>query len=122
LAGYGYLYRGLTPGQPCSVPLRQKGRSIAYSELPRLLASGWKETYDPTAEASYYFSPDRRAFATIDNPASIKRKMEWVLASQFRGVFWWEYHHDYLPPDRSNAAPRHPLIEAASRALRASGR
>jgi len=122
LAGYGYLYRGLAPGQPCSVPLRQKGRSIAYSELPKLLAAGWKEAYDPAAQMSYYFSPDRRDFATIDNPASIKRKMDWVLASRFRGVFWWEYHHDYLPPDRSNAAPRHPLIDAASGALRAGGR
>ena len=119
LAGYGYLYRGLAPGQPCSVPLRQKGRSIAYSELPKLVASGWKEAYDPAAQMSYYFSPDRRDFATIDNPASVKRKMAWILDQRFRGVFWWEYHHDYLPPDRAHPAPRHPLSEAAASAIRA---
>jgi len=120
LAGYGYLYRGLAPGQPCAVPLRQKGRSIAYSELPRLVANGWKEAYDPAAQMSYYFSPDRRDFATIDNPASVKRKMAWILAQRYRGVFWWEYHHDYLPPDRSHPTPRHPLADAAASAIRAT--
>ena len=122
LAGYGYLYRGLAPGQPCAVPLRTKGRSIAYSELPKLLAAGWKEAYDPAAQMSYYFSPDRRDFATIDNPASVKRKVEWVLARRFRGVFWWEYHHDYLPPDRAHPAPRHPLSDAAASAISAKSR
>lgn len=119
LAGYGYLYRGIAPGQPCSVPLRQKGRSIAYSDLPKLVASGWKEAYDPAAQMSYYFSPDKRDFATIDNPASVKRKMAWILDQRFRGVFWWEYHHDYLPPNRAHPAPRHPLSEAAAGAIRA---
>jgi len=122
LASYGYLYRGLAPGQPCSVPLRQKGRSLAYTDLPKLLASGWKETYDPAAEASYYFSPDRREFATIDNPSSIKRKVDWILASRFRGVFWWEYHLDYLPPSGDRAAPRHLLADAVSNTLNAGRR
>jgi len=122
LASYGYLYRGLTPGQPCAVPLRQKGRSIPYTELPKLLAAGWKEAYDPTAEASYYFSPDRRAFATIDNPASIKRKLAWVSASRFRGVFWWEYHLDYVPSGGKSAGPRHLLIDPVSSTINAGSR
>ena len=118
LASYGYLYRGLAPGQASPVPLRQKGKSIPYSDLPKLLASGWKESYDRAAASSYYFSPDRRDFATIDNPGSVKRKTEWVLASQYRGVFWWTFHHDYLPADRAHAAPRHPLADAAASAIR----
>lgn len=122
LASYGYLYRGLTPGQPCAVSLRQKGRSIAYSELAGLLAAGWKEAYDPSARMSYYFSPDRRDFATIDNPTSIKRKMDWILAERFRGVFWWTFRHDCLPPDRAHAGPRHPLVDAAEGAIRAQNR
>ena len=122
LAGYGYLYRNLAPGQPCAVPLRKKGRSIAYSELPKLVSNGWKEAYDPAAQMSYYFSPDRRDFATIDNPASVKRKMAWILAQRFRGVFWWEYHHDYLPPDRAHPAPRHPLSDAAASVIGAGRR
>ena len=121
LASYGYLYRGLVPGQPCAGSLRQKGRSIPYTELPKLLASGWKESFDPAAECSYYFSPDRRSFATIDNPSSIKRKLSWANAARFRGVFWWEYHQDYVPAD-GKRGPRHLLVDQVSGAVGAGGR
>lgn len=122
LASYGYLYRGLLPRQTSSVPLRQKGRSIPYTELPKLLAAGWKESFDPAAEASYYFSPDRHAFATIDNPNSIKRKLTWISASRFRGVFWWEYHLDYVPSGGNSAGPRHLLIDQVASTINADGR
>jgi chitinase len=122
LANYGYLYHGLAPGQPSAVPLRQKGRSLSYSELPKLLSSGWKESYDPKAAASYYFSPDRSSFATIDTPTSIKRKLAWISSGRFRGVFWWEYHLDYVPSDGSRANPRHLLIDQVSGTVGAGSR
>ena len=71
---------------------------------------GWTEEYDPEAEVSYYFSPDREEFVTIENPVSMRRKIEWITANGFRGVFWWEFHHDYVAPTAEQPAGRHHLI------------
>jgi len=118
LASYGYIYRGISPGQESQVSLRKKGWWFSYTQLPALLQAGWKESYDPKAEAPYYFSPDGRDFVTIDNKRSLDRKMEWVFEKQFRGVFWWEFHCDYFPPTKGQKYARHPLIDHVADRIR----
>ena len=118
LANYGYRYKGISPGQKSETSLREKGRSFAYKELPELLGSGWTETYDAAAEAPYYFSPQKTEFATIDNTRSLSRKLEWVFERQYKGVFWWEFHHDYYPPDAQHTGSRHPLIDPVADAIK----
>ena len=119
LANYGYRYKGLAPGQTSETSLSQCGRDFAYIELPKLLECGWTESYDAMAEVPYYFSPDKTEFASIDNARSLSCKMEWVFEMRYGGVFWWEFHHDYFPPDAEHAYSRHPLIDSVSDEIRA---
>jgi len=117
LANYGYRYKGLFPGQKSETSLKVNGRSISFKELQTLVESGWTESYAAAAEAPYYFSPDKTEFVTIDSERSLSRKMEWVFQMKYRGVFWWEFHHDYFPPDSDHTQARHPLIDSVSNAI-----
>lgn len=115
LANYGFYYKGLKPGEKADGPLSRYGSYITYREfLPRLEHGGWTETYDPEAEVSYYFSPDGGEFVTIENPRSMRRKIEWITSNGFRGVFWWEFHHDYVAPTADQPAGRHYLIDGVT--------
>lgn len=95
LATYGFYYKGIAPGEKTEQPLKNYGRYMDYNELPPLLEKGWTEEYDAQESMSYFFSPDRKEFATMDNHRSLKAKMEWVFSQKFRGVFWWEFHTDF---------------------------
>lgn len=114
LANYGFYYKGLKPGQKADGPLGKYGSYITYKEFLPKLESGWTEEYDPAAEVSYYFSPDRNEFVTIDNPASILSKIEWVKANGYLGAFWWEFHHDYVAPGTQNPDGSHYLIDVVT--------
>ena len=101
LASYGYYYEGLAPGE---VPqegekLSDHARDFFYPRLPELLRAGWTEEWDDEAKCPYYFAPDRSAFVSADNARSIAAKMAWVEEMGFGGVFWWEYHCDYIPSE-----------------------
>lgn len=117
LANYGFYYKGLKPGQKADGPLRDYGSYITYKEFLPRLANGWTEEYDPAAEVSYYFSPDRTEFVTIDNPSSIRSKIEWIKAGGYLGAFWWEFHHDYVAPGAENPQGSHYLIDIVTRYL-----
>ena len=114
LANYGFYYKGVKPGQKADGPLGKYGSYITYKEFLPRLESGWTEEYDPTAEVSYYFSPDRNEFVTIDNPSSILSKIEWVEANGYLGAFWWEFHHDYVAPNAENPDGFHYLIDVVT--------
>lgn len=114
LANYGFYYKGLEPEKKVEGPLSKYGRYIAYKEFIPWMSDGWTEEYDSVAEVSYYFSPDRGEFVTVDSPSSIRNKIEWITANGFRGVFWWEFHHDYLAPDKTNPQGSHYLIDVVS--------
>ncbi len=119
LANYGFYYKGILPGQKSAASLKEKGRYFSYTELPALLKAGWQESYDTAAEAPYYFSPDKTEFVTIDNNLSHSRKLEWVSNEKFRGVFWWEFYHDYFPPAGSLKYASHPLIDHVTDTIKA---
>lgn len=120
LANYGYLYRGLRPGQKISGSLRSVGRSLHYNELPPLLAAGWREAFDRAAMAPYYFSPSGNDFATMDNAQSLRAKMDWLVPRGYRGVFWWEFQCDFQYAPLGSAAAIHPLIDPVEQQLRAA--
>ena len=121
LANYGFYYKGLLPGETADGPLSEYGSYITYKEfLPRLEHGGWTEEYDPEAEVSYYFAPDRGEFVTIENPVSMHRKIEWITANGYRGVFWWEFHHDYVAPEAGRAGS-HYLIDGVTDYLKEQG-
>lgn len=117
LANYGFRYHGILPGERSEVVLKQKGRYFSYTELPGLLKEGWKETYDATAQAPYYISPNRDGFVTIDNRRSLNQKLKWVFKERFRGVFWWEFHIDYFPPAQNQKYAHHPLMDPVTDAI-----
>lgn len=118
LANYGFLYKGISPGQKSETSLKEKGRYFSYTELPTLLKGGWQESYDTRAEAPYYFSPDKTNFVTIDNNRSHSRKLEWVFKEHYRGVFWWEFHCDYFPPVEGLEYATHPLIDPVTETIK----
>ncbi len=119
LASYGFRYKGILPGQKSETSLKAKGRYCSYTELPPLLENGWTESYDSVAEAPYYFSPDKTEWITIDSTRSLSQKIGWVLEAQYRGVFWWEFQSDYLPPAAGRTYARHPLIDHVTDAIKA---
>ena len=99
LASYGYYYEGLKPFD--SVPeghkMREYARDFFLTELPALKEKGWIEQWDDNAQCPWYVAPDGSACATADNERAIDAKLAWVNEKKFGGVFWWEYHCDYVP-------------------------
>ncbi len=112
LANYGFIYKGISPGEKIDGNLKEKGRYFSYTELPALLEQGWTESYDKKADVPYYFSPDKKNFVTIENALSLNKKVEWVKQEKYRGVFWWEFHYDLFPTDDNEKYDRHPLVDS----------
>jgi chitinase len=120
LANYGYRYHGIKPGQTSPTPLKNIGQSFYYNELPPLLADGWRESFDTKAMAPYYFSPDGKDFATIDNAQSLRAKMDWLMPQKYHGVFWWEFSNDFQYAAPGKKAATHPLIDPVESKIRAT--
>lgn len=116
LASYGFYYKGITPGEKLGKPLNNYGRYMDYNELPPLLQQGWTEEYNPIEFVSYFFSPDRKEFVTMDNEQSLQSKMEWVFNKNYKGVFWWEFHSDFQIPNNGNGT--HTLMDYVSQLIR----
>lgn len=110
LANYGYQYFGLKPGQTgCN--LERDGRSVGYMEVPKWLAAGWSEEWDEVAQAPYYFSPDRKDFASHDNIRSLDAKIEWIVSKGYLGEFWWVFNCDYVPAAAGEKYATNVLID-----------
>lgn len=113
LANYGFYYKGILPGEP--VPqgktLGDYGRYCNYTELPSLLANGWVEVWDDTAKCSYFFSPDRTEFMTLETRRSMDAKLEWIEKNGFGGVFWWEYSCDWIRPENPGEKGVHLITD-----------
>lgn len=114
LASYGFHYRDAQPGVRAERPLSECGAYITYNEFLAASAEGWTEEPDSLAGVSYYFSPDRREFVTIENPASIGDKIRWIVHNGYRGVFWWEFHYDYREPDENDPDGSHCLMDVVT--------
>ncbi len=111
LASYGFRYTDVVPGRVYPEKLGRRARYFQYTELAELLRQGWREKWDETSMVPYYFSPDGKDFVSIDNLRSLRLKVDFILSKQYRGVFWWEFHYDYLPSQEQGGGGRHLLAD-----------
>ena len=116
LSSYGFYYKGIIPNEIISQgeKLEKYGRYSSYTELPALLEAGWIEQWDSLAEAPYYFSSDGTEFMTLDSPRSLEAKMEWVFEAGYKGVFWWEFHTDWILPTQADTRGQHLLMDGVT--------
>lgn len=117
LANYGFIYKGLTPGVKIEGKLRQHGKYFSYNSMLPLLQEGWLEEYDNQAKVSYYFSPDKSDFITMENPKTIQTKIQWITKEKYRGAFWWEFSYDAIDPTSKSGKTKHHLINVVSKYL-----
>ena len=118
LANYGFYYKGIKPGEKKEEKLNNYGSYISYNKFKPYLSEGWTEEYDTTENVSYYFSPDKEEFVTMENPETIAKKIEWIYQQHYRGMFWWEFHYDFISPENPSEKGSHELIDIAKDYLR----
>lgn len=113
LASYGFYYKGIAPGEevPEGKKLGDYGRYCNYTELPALLEAGWTQEWDDKAQCAYFFSPDRTEFMTLDTERSMDAKLQWIKEKDFGGVFWWEYHCDWVMPGKKEDRGSHLITD-----------
>lgn len=118
LANYGFIYKNLMPGKKVEGKLDKYGSYFSYNNLLPLLQKGWTEEYDNKAKTSYYYSPDRTEFITMENPGTILTKIQWVAKEKYKGVFWWEFSYDMFYSQDGKNMIRHHLIDVVSKYLK----
>jgi GH18 family chitinase len=47
----------------------------------------------------------------MENPETIKTKLEWIKQRKYLGVFWWEFSYDAYVPDDAGEYVKHYLID-----------
>lgn len=57
-------------------------------------SNGWRIYRDKQAWAAYAYDPDKRLFATYDDPASIAAKANYVLLQGLGGIMFWQLADD----------------------------
>lgn len=101
LAGYGFIYKGILPGEKLPEPLNLSscGRYMNYNEALYYMYGnkGWYEQYDPEERVSYFINKKEKEFITIETPMSLVEKFEYATAAGLGGTFWWEYRQDIVP-------------------------
>lgn len=117
LASYGFYYKDVAPSDTLrnGRKLDSYGRYCNALEVPVLMAEkGWVEKWDETEDAPYFFSPDGTEWITCDTPESLKLKMDWVKEEGYKGVFWWEFHTDWLVPATTKDRGTHLLMDGVT--------
>ncbi|MFI3314835.1 MAG: glycoside hydrolase family 18 protein [Rikenellaceae bacterium] len=113
LANYGFIYRGLSPGENSQEKggLKKCGSYISYNKALELIDSGWEANYDSVAQVNYFFSPDKTDFIAIENHETINNKLKWFDENGFKRIFWWEYEYDIILPTQTGERVSHHLID-----------
>ena len=117
LASYGFHYKGILPEQEVDGKLDRYGKYISYNEFAPFLNQGWTEELDEKQRVNYYFSPDRKEFVTMENRQTIAEKIDWIYKQQYKGVFWWEYHYDFVAPEQADGQGSHVLTDVVKEYL-----
>lgn len=115
LANYGFIYKDVAPNTKIEDSLSKYGKYISYNKVFPLLQEGWTEEYDHTAKVSYYYSPNRSEFITIENPKTIQAKIQWITEEKYKGAFWWEFSYDAIYPTSKKEKIRHHLIDVVGK-------
>ncbi|MDI6844682.1 MAG: glycoside hydrolase family 18 protein [Candidatus Saccharicenans sp.] len=72
-----------------------ESRSYNYSDIQKLLASGWKYNWDFCSQVPFLLSPGRDVLISFDDIRSVFRKCRYVLEKGAAGVIIWEITADY---------------------------
>jgi len=67
-----------------------------YSEIKKLMASGWKYNWDGCAQVPYLLSPDKKTLLSFDDRKSIQKKAQYLLAKKAAGFIIWEITADVV--------------------------
>jgi chitinase len=70
----------------------EKNSSLMYTEIDRLLKSGYARHWDEKANAPYAF--DGSTFITYDDEESLAAKCQYVQNKSLAGIMFWEYGGD----------------------------
>lgn len=120
LASYGFYYKDLQPGIPSSddKTMESHGRYCSYTELPPLQKQGWYEKWDSVAQCSYFISPDNNEFMTLESERSMDAKIKWIKENCFKGVFWWEFHCDWIQPENGESRGKHLIMDYVTKKIK----
>ena len=65
-----------------------------YSDVQKLLASGWKYNWDFCSQVPYLLSPGKKTLLSYDDIRSVFRKCKYVIDKGAAGVIIWEITAD----------------------------
>lgn len=82
-----------------------------YTDIQKLLASGWKYNWDFCSQVPFLLSPSRTTLLSFDDIRSVFRKCRYVLDKGLAGVIIWE-----VTADRNNGRPE--LLQTIARTFR----
>ncbi len=83
-----------------------------YTDIQKLLASGWKYNWDFCSQVPFLLSPSRTTLLSFDDIRSVFRKCRYVQDKGLAGVIIWE-----ITADRNNGRPE--LLQTIARTFRA---
>ena len=85
---------------------------VNYKDFEAYFAAtdGFQEHFDRAADAYYRYSPQKKLFATFDNPESVKSKTRYALEQGLGGVMFWQLAADKY---------RDGLLDAIAEAVKA---
>ncbi|MGB9906054.1 MAG: glycoside hydrolase family 18 protein [Candidatus Saccharicenans sp.] len=83
-----------------------------YTDIQKLLASGWKYNWDFCSQVPFLLSPSKTTLLSFDDIRSVFRKCRYVLDKGLAGVIIWE-----VTADRHNGRPE--LLQTVAKTFRA---
>lgn len=90
LAAYGQGWGGVKDGTKAWQP----GASIG-TEIYAKLRSVGKAYFDPAIGASWRWDKKTGEWWSLDDPASVNAKAEWLAVQGYGGAMWWDVTGDY---------------------------
>ena len=111
LAAYGQGWTGVVVGDDAWQSATASIGTKPYYEI-RTVGTGY---FDPVVGASWRYDPSTGDWWSLDDPASVTSKAEWLAAEGYGGAMWWDLSGDYRNElgstlgDTLRAGPSGPL-------------
>ena len=102
LLGAAFYGKGWSAVGPQQDGLFQPGQPLGeyggnYRVLLEKMQRGYQRHWDESAQAPWLYHPGEQVFITYDDPQSVARKAEYVIANHLGGVMFWELTGDDDP-------------------------
>ncbi len=72
---------------------------VPFKDILKLIAQGWKNSWEKDAYAPLLFSPNEKEYITYDSPQSAQLKGQWARQQGYRGVFFSDITQDAVNKD-----------------------